>query len=64
MAALEAMACKKVVIASNVGGLNDLIIDEFNGFLVPSNASSFLGKINLVAENDCLAQKCLKTHTI
>lgn len=35
MVAIEAMAMKKPVIASNVGGLKEIIDDQINGFLVP-----------------------------
>lgn len=35
--ALEAMSCAKPVIASNTGGLSDLIEDKINGLLVKPN---------------------------
>jgi glycosyltransferase involved in cell wall biosynthesis len=42
----EAMACGKVVIGSNVGGICDQIIDGYNGFLVePRNFEKIAEKI-------------------
>lgn len=35
LAALEAMACEVPVVASNVGGLPELVVDEETGFLCP-----------------------------
>ena len=44
LAALEAMACEVPVIATDVGGLPEVVVDGQNGYLVP------LGDISLIAE--------------
>jgi len=44
LAALEAMACGKAVIASTVGGLRDLIEDDVTGLSVPPDDVSALAK--------------------
>ena len=42
MSLLEAMSCSKLLIASDVGGVSDLIIPEWNGFLVPTGDVEYL----------------------
>jgi len=44
LVALEAMRCKKAVIASAVGGLKDIIQDHNTGLLIPPNDSNELAK--------------------
>ncbi|MGE5422005.1 MAG: glycosyltransferase family 4 protein [Ignavibacteriales bacterium] len=46
--ALEAMATGKLVIAGWVGGLTDLIIDSFNGFLIRVTVDSLVKKVEEV----------------
>ena len=41
---LEANACGKPVIGTNVGGISDAINDGFNGFLIKPNDSLELEK--------------------
>jgi glycosyltransferase involved in cell wall biosynthesis len=49
---LEAMTCKTLVIATNVGGNQELITDNETGFLVNSNSTSqIIEKINYVLSN-------------
>lgn len=35
--ALEAMSCKKAIVASDIGGLRDIVVDGKTGILVPPN---------------------------
>jgi N-acetyl-alpha-D-glucosaminyl L-malate synthase BshA len=52
LVATEAMACGKPVIATNVGGLPDQVIDGYNGFLVPPrNPRAIAEKVLYLLEN-------------
>ena len=53
VACLEAMASRVPVIASNIGGLSELITDGFNGYLVKENDVHALAvKIKQVLSTD------------
>lgn len=49
---LEAMAAKKAIVATNVGGTPEAVIDGVNGFLVPAKDPAALSKaiLNLLRE--------------
>ena len=54
--AIEAMRQRKAVIASDIGGLRDIVINGETGILVPSNDSGKLAKaISLLLENPEMA---------
>ena len=55
---LEAYACGKPVIASMVGGLNDLVVDGVTGFLVkPGDVKQLARSILSLLDNDCRAEE-------
>ncbi|MFS1161234.1 glycosyltransferase family 4 protein [Aeromonas salmonicida] len=51
---LEAMASKCAVIASSVGGMTNIVLDGFNGYLVEPDVQSFYEKVELLLENENL----------
>ena len=56
---LEAMAVGKPIIASNIKGNNELVIDRENGFLVPihqNNENMLINKILTLAKNETLIE--------
>ena len=67
----EYMAMGKIVFASNIIGINDIVIDGYNGFLVnPNDINLLIEKIIMISKNDKLkeyisnnAKKTAKKYT-
>jgi glycosyltransferase involved in cell wall biosynthesis len=55
---IEAMSCSKPVIASNAGGITDIVDNEINGILVlPGDVKALAQAIKRLAKNTGLRQK-------
>jgi glycosyltransferase involved in cell wall biosynthesis len=55
---LESFACNKPVIASNIGGMTEIIIDKLNGFLIkPSDVGELKEKVIFLNNNRDTARK-------
>ena len=58
---IEAQACGKVVIASDVGGVRDVVLSE-NGYVIPlQNEDEFVQKIIYLLDHSDMRQKMGKT---
>jgi glycosyltransferase involved in cell wall biosynthesis len=56
---LEAMACEKPVVSTDVGGVADILEDRNQGLLVPAGDPQFLGAAMLtLAQDPDLRKKC------
>ncbi len=54
LAAVEAMGSGRPVIATNVGGLNDLIVDRVTGLLVPTDPDAIAAAVSELAQDSKL----------
>ena len=52
MVILEAMSYGKPVVASNVGGINEIVVNGENGYVVENVAEAFVEKIKYILEHD------------
>lgn len=53
---IEALYCEKPVVSTNVGGINEIIEDNYNGFLIELNESTKCHNIlsNLIEDNELM----------
>ena len=49
---IEAMSLGRPVVASNVGGISEIVVDGENGFALPNEAPLFAEKIKYILENN------------
>jgi glycosyltransferase involved in cell wall biosynthesis len=49
--ALEAAACGRPIISNKIGNMSELIIDGYNGFVVPVSMDEYIDKINYFKNN-------------
>ncbi|NSW92501.1 MAG: glycosyltransferase family 4 protein [Firmicutes bacterium] len=56
--ALEAMACGKAVVASDIGGLKDIVVHDETGLLVsPGDVNALMEAMKILIENSGLAEE-------
>ena len=60
MTIIEAMAFGKPVVASNVGGINEIVVDGENGYTVENKAGAFVEKISYILEQEEVYDKFSK----
>ena len=57
LSCLEAMASGNVIIATNIGGLPNLVVDGYNGLLISPSEYELLNSIDKVLSNRELSEK-------
>lgn len=57
MVIIEAMAMGKPIVASNVGGINEIVVNDENGYTLNNDAKLFAEKIQYILENSDIYNK-------
>ena len=52
LSCLEAMSSGRIVVATNIGGLNDIVIDNFNSLLAKPTTKDITNKIIFTVKNE------------
>lgn len=57
MVVLEAMSFGKPVVASNVGGISEIVLNDVNGYTLENNVQLFADRIQYILENKDVYEK-------
>ena len=57
MVIIEAMSFGKPIVASDVGGISEIVRNDINGYSLPNNAELFAEKINRILSDNLLYEK-------
>lgn len=57
MVIIEAMSFGCPVVASDVGGINEIVVNDWNGYTVENNVRLFVDKIKYILENRAVYER-------
>ena len=61
MVIIEAMSCGRPVVASDVGGVSEIVRNDINGYTLPNRAELFAEKIETILSNENLYARMSKS---
>lgn len=65
IAIIDALSFGKPVVASNVGGISEIVLNDYNGYVVENDINSFVTAIQTILEDEQLYQKfSANSHSI